>query len=429
LDNELTARVPTAAATNLTVTVTGEVEPGASSNKWYNTWAFCRGVSARVNPEDGTFSLPGVPLYPGTNVLVVRVRDVSGNEAEQTRTVVRTNALETFEYDGKGNLANWVSGAQNWSYEWDWADRLTQVTSNGVAVLENWYDAQSRRIAKAEVVNGQMVKTLYLYDGWDIVGVMNEAGQMRETLARGIGLAGDIGTLVAVTHHPASWTNGTFYAHHNHRGDVILTRSGATTVGCYDYAAFGSLKSQTGPDVCRFKFSSKERDVSTGFSHYGYRFYAPQWQRWMSKDPIVESGGLNLYRFCANNPVCFVEAAGLFQLGLFLACLADIGVNFAIGSIPYFGWIFPELTYIQGIFYGDIGGPDWEYVVSAYLGCGEETTKGKITRTGKFITTKATRKWHKIFGILHKIWTAGTTLRDLKECYEKSRNCSGKQCE
>jgi len=327
LDNELTARVPTAAATNLTVTVTGEVEPGASSNKWYNTWAFCRGVSARVNPEDGTFSLPGVPLYPGTNALVVRVRDVSGNEAERTRTVVGTNALETFEYDGKGNLANWVSGAQNWSYEWDWADRLTHVTSNGVAVLENWYDAQSRRIAKAEVVNGQMVKTLYLYDGWDIVGVMNEAGQMRETFTRGVGLAGDIGTLVAVTHHPASWTNGTFYAHHNHRGDVILTRSGATTVGRYDYTAFGALKSQIGIHVSRFTFSSKERDASTGFSYYGYRFYAPQWQRWANVDPRAKSehgvyslltlrGHLASYNFCGNNPVSNIDDKGDFWEGI-----------------------------------------------------------------------------------------------------------------
>jgi YD repeat-containing protein len=131
LDNELTGRVPTTAATNLTITVTGEVEPGANSNEWYNTWAFCRGVSARVNPENGTFSLPGVPLYPGTNVLVVRVRDVSGNEAVQTRTVVRTNALETFDYDGNGNLTNWVKAGENWAYEWDWADRLVKASSKG----------------------------------------------------------------------------------------------------------------------------------------------------------------------------------------------------------------------------------------------------------------------------------------------------------
>ena len=296
----------------MTVTVTGEVEPGANSNKCYETWAFCRGVRARVNPEDGTFSLPGVPLYPGTNMLLVRVRDVSGNDAEQTRTVVRTNALETFEYDGNGNLTNWVKAGENWAYEWDWADRLVKASSNGVVVLENWFDAQSRKIAKAEVVNGQMVKTLYLYDGWDIVGVMNETGQMRETFTRGVGLAGDIGTLVAVTHHAGSWTNGTFYAHHNHRGDIVLTRSGATTVVRYDYAAFGSLKSQTGPDVCRFKFSSKERDVSTGFSYYGYRFYSPQWQRWLNADPIGEEGGPNLYGFVNNAGIDQVDPLGLY---------------------------------------------------------------------------------------------------------------------
>jgi hypothetical protein len=70
-------------------------------------------------------------------------------------------------------------------------------------------------------------------------------GHTFERFTRGVGLAGDMGTLVAATHHTGSWTNGTFYAHHNHRGDIVLTRSGTTTVGQYDYTAFGSLKSQT----------------------------------------------------------------------------------------------------------------------------------------------------------------------------------------
>jgi RHS repeat-associated protein len=311
LDNELMARVPIAAATNMTVTVTGEVEPGPNSNKWYNTWAECRGVSAQVSQLDGTFSLPGVPLYPGTNTLVVRVRDVSGNEAEQVRTVVRTNALETFQYDGNGNLTNWVNGTENWAYEWDWADRLIRVVSNNVVVLQNWYDASSRRIAKTEVLHGQTNQWLYLYDGWDIVGVMNgNNGQIRETFTRGVGLAGDIGALVTVTHH-AGANAGTYYTHCNHRGDIVLTRSGTATVGRYDYGAFGALKSQIGADISRFKFSSKERDASTRFSYYGYRFYAPAWQRWVSPDPIEEEGGSNVYGFVTQDPVNWVDASGL----------------------------------------------------------------------------------------------------------------------
>jgi len=192
------------------------------------------------------------------------------------------------------------------------ANGLTKVTSNGVVMLENWYDAQSWRIAKEEVVNGQTKKWLYLCDGWEIVAVMNENGQMRETFTRGVGLAGDIGTLVAVTHHTGSAvTPGTYYTHHNHRGDIVLTRSGTMTVGTYDYSVFGVLKNQTGTDVSQFKFSSKERDVSTGFSYYGFRLYSPQWQRWLSGDPIGERGGVSLYQFTRNSPASCIDGYGL----------------------------------------------------------------------------------------------------------------------
>ena len=134
--------------------------------------------------------------------------------------------------------------------------------------------------------------------------------RMRGDCLIGLGLAADIGTLVTVTHHAGSWTNGTFYAHHNHRGDIVLTRSGATTVGRYDYAAFGSLRSQTGPDVCRFTFSSKEYESSCYFYSYGRRFYSPQTQRWIRRDPISESGGLNLYTFVGNDAVNNIDALG-----------------------------------------------------------------------------------------------------------------------
>jgi len=134
--------------------------------------------------------------------------------------------------------------------------------------------------------------------------------RMRGDCLIGLGLAADIGTLVTVTHHAGSWTSGTFYAHHNHRGDIVLTGSGTATVSRYDYSAFGSLLGGAGPDLRRFQFSSKERDGSTGF-YYGYRFYAPQWQRWVNKDPIAGDDETNEYRFAENSPVVFVDPLGL----------------------------------------------------------------------------------------------------------------------
>ena len=233
--------------TNKATTVTGQVSPGPNNNKWYQTTASCRGVSTLASTNDGTFSLPNVPLYPGNNALVVTVTDVSGNSTQQVRHVsVATNYLQTFSYDGNGNLTNWNSGIANWLYQWDWADRLTKVSSNNVLVLQNWYDAAGRRIAKQELMNGQMQKWLYLWAGWDIVGVMNGNGQLLESYTRSVGLAGDIGTLVAVTHHSGSAiTQGTYYTHCNHRGDIVATRNGTTTIGTYSYSAFGNLQPPT----------------------------------------------------------------------------------------------------------------------------------------------------------------------------------------
>jgi len=45
--------------------------------------------------------------------------------------------------------------------------------------------------------------------------------------------------------------------------------------------------------------------------YYGYRWYLPELQRWLNRDPIEERGGLNLYRFVSNDPANTVDLFGL----------------------------------------------------------------------------------------------------------------------
>jgi len=312
-DNELVARAPMATAdvpSATTTTLTGEVEPGPSSNKWYNTWAECRGVRSRVSDTDGSFSLPNVSSDQwGENIFNVTVTDVSGNSSMRQRRLVReiAGATESFKYDGNGNLTNWVCGTTNWVYQWDWADRMTRVTSNGVVVLENWYDAGSHRIAKAEVSGSTINRYLYLYDGWDIVALTTSSGALYDSFTRGVALAGDIGGLIAVTRN-----NQRYYLHNNHRGDVTHVRMNNLSLSTHRYTAFGQIIGAASSNS-RFRFSSKERDPSTGMYYYGYRFYAPQWQRWVSGDPVRETPDLNLYGFLKNKPTSTYDRLGLFQ--------------------------------------------------------------------------------------------------------------------
>ncbi len=39
-------------------------------------------------------------------------------------------------------------------------------------------------------------------------------------------------------------------------------------------------------------------------------FYDPGAQRWLNRDPIGESGGINLHQFVANNPTSFIDSYG-----------------------------------------------------------------------------------------------------------------------
>jgi len=51
----------------------------------------------------------------------------------------------------------------------------------------------------------------------------------------------------------------------------------------------------------------------TGLYYFRARWYDPVTGRWLSKDPIGISGGLNQYVFCGNNPVNFRDPFGLCE--------------------------------------------------------------------------------------------------------------------
>ncbi|MCQ2270346.1 MAG: hypothetical protein MJZ52_03845 [Bacteroidales bacterium] len=61
----------------------------------------------------------------------------------------------------------------------------------------------------------------------------------------------------------------------------------------------------------RFTFSAKERDVETGLSYFGSRYYSSDLSIWLSVDPMASKyPGLSPYIYCANNPVKLVDPNG-----------------------------------------------------------------------------------------------------------------------
>ena len=106
----------------------------------------------------GNWVAPLVPLHPASNGQVrVQLKAEKAGQPPDYRladfTVNQTQAA--LAYDGNGALLNLPSGL---ALAYDAEGNLATVSSNGTAVVKNWYDAAGRRIARRE--NG--VLTLYI---------------------------------------------------------------------------------------------------------------------------------------------------------------------------------------------------------------------------------------------------------------------------
>ena len=59
-----------------------------------------------------------------------------------------------------------------------------------------------------------------------------------------------------------------------------------------------------------FGFSTKRYFAELGLVYYGFRYYSPAMAKWITRDPIGETGGVNLYALVLNNPVNWVDPWG-----------------------------------------------------------------------------------------------------------------------
>jgi hypothetical protein len=54
-------------------------------------------------------------------------------------------------------------------------------------------------------------------------------------------------------------------------------------------------------------------DEETGLLYYGHRYYSPNIGRWISRDPIEEIGGINMFGFVRNDLINYYDYNGLVE--------------------------------------------------------------------------------------------------------------------
>ena len=232
------------------------------------------------------------------------------------------------EYDGQimsyDAIGNPLYDGQ-WSYTWAHGRELmSMVMVDGDFTWEFTYDANGMRTRRTDgvmdyryIYNGSQLSQLTVTDDWQQTHVLYFA------------YSAD-GTPLSVTY------NGTTYYYvTNIQGDVVAILDAAgNSVVTYTYDAWGNPLTTGGSMEYPLGFFNPLRyrgyvyDQETNLYYLQSRYYNSEWCRFLNADRFVSTGqgvlGNNMFAYCGNNPIMFVDPTGASWLSFFSPIIAPL---------------------------------------------------------------------------------------------------------
>ena len=137
--------------------------------------------------------------------------------------------------------------------------------------------------------------------------------------------------------------NNTVYTYRkNIFGDIIAVYNGTSKVAEYAYDAYGNCSVITNSLVGLmnpFRYRGYYYDIDLGLYYLQSRYYDPQTGRFINADDVSYLDpetihGLNLYAYCLNNPVMYVDPSGHIAVALVISIIliATLSIAGAIGG-------------------------------------------------------------------------------------------------
>ncbi len=268
----------------------------------------------------------------GGNLLTMHHHAESGQRTERTAVAAFSNRSLPYTasgdrpgeqeiaagYDANGNL-NVLQKGQN--LRWDSRNQLLQVDQVVRADSANdgecyIYDGEGQRVRKIRTTDSANLTRLHETRYLPGLEIRKTPEQTLHVISAQAGRC-----TVQVLH----WEQGRSARIDNDQQRYILNDhlnsstleldADAQLISHESYYPYGGTAWWAGRDKVEasyrtVRYSGQERDA-TGLYYYGFRYYLPWRQRWLSADPGGVHDGLNLYRMVGGNPIGFVDLQGL----------------------------------------------------------------------------------------------------------------------
>ena len=229
------------------------------------------------------------------------------DETNKTRlTKISENySMKYFRYDASGNMTTYKGSSENADKNLYWT-RGNMLKSGSIKSGKSFtYEYDPNNLRYRKTVNG--VTTDYYWNGGVLLGEKT-GNNVTQYVYDANGIAG-------------MFYNGTYYYFEkNLFGDVLRVYTNGTTVAEFKYDSWGNLVGSSGSmaDNVKFRYRGYYYDDETGFYYLQSRYYDPSLGRFISADQLEllaslsrTLGQLNLYAYCGNNPIMYIDETGM----------------------------------------------------------------------------------------------------------------------
>ena len=246
--------------------------------------------------------------------------DYETDELNRYAGIVR-NGGEAFtpQYDADGNQTLVKTSTGIWTVTYNAENRPVKFESeDGGTTVECAYDSMGRRFEKKVTVGGTTgFHARYLYRDYLQVAECDLTGETPKLVRSYLWDPSEpeATRVLAMTRWEANGTQVKEHLYCMHDAMKNVTSLFGEARGrraLYEYRPYGGLVTSEGnmAQENKFRFSCEYMDDELGLIYYNYRHLNPHDGRWISRDPIAEEGGWNLFAFVGNNGIINFDYLG-----------------------------------------------------------------------------------------------------------------------